>query len=1233
MRRALANALTVVMVVVTATSMVAPVLATPGGGPGGGATGGNGGTTADAPPDGLSSEALRLGAIDRLHSADLPGPDRRQDGLVADLNGTLSAYRDANHTTRAVFRIDTDVAAQTQQHAPSVAAWLAASDRALAVTAVADAERVLAALAARNVSVNEAPIRAQIESARRAIETGDERVGSPVAQIRQYARAWRAAERAIERADEQVAPQVTLPSRADPLHNGTLEYPVGGTVFDVRPGDVENVTVTVNDRTVAAATVTNGTLLGNVTFLANLTLRQHRNEVTIEAVETVENGSGTIVGTADLALDADGLTDTYERTTTGTDPLDRDSDSGLTDADEADDGVLDGNEDLEGDGVANFYEQFYGADPFDSDTDGDGLPDAYEIRVTTTRPDDVDTDGDGVTDPDADLDGDGLANSRELELGTDPLSADDDRDRLNDSAELAFGTNLSDPDTDGDGLLDGVEVRLGTDPLSPDSDGDGVPDDEERYETAVEHNGTGVSVEMRGPASILGNVTVREVDQQQDFDFRQAPVVRISNASSFDDATVTVPLGPDADLSDPANLSVYTWSPEDDEPWHRVNTTVDVENRTVTATVSSFSYFSVFDRNEWERRITDSFESNASQGTGQFVDVMLVIDTSGSMSGRKIRDARDASKVFVGALSGDDRGGLVGFSSFGRLHHGLTTDYDALNDSIDGLNAGGGTNIGSGLAVASDELATSGDPDHDKAMVLLSDGQTVNEGFALSEADQAAANGVTIFTVAVGGGADDQLLQEIASRTGGAFFEVDDSEALSDIFREVGEEVGRQDTDEDGIPNVVENASLTMPVGPQPGAPIDLEHDDPHSDDDGLADDEELTGWEVTTASLGDATIVQVEATDAVSNPGETNSDGVGLDDGEERDRNSDPLVREVMMTGLDVPTIARITENGPEAVVTGDDAVNGVSDRECTRFIAGGAACANLERKDNDLILFHQDVDHIAGGIRLPCIEITTPCHPSWLDNIDQKAGHTYLHFVGRVYVQTNDAGRDYDLPDEYDVRLHIDDFDVDARIYDVEDGDLGTVEGTLPNGRFEQSKRVHVVVEVPNQPLGEFSTFGSANAIANDYFVNAFEHIGELEYEAEGLEGQFAREGDDGEVSARLPYSLALGSGLEATASMVEESAEIYDEGIQIATAASTGFATASTTRRAIAITIGEYAQGKIDQRIESPSDLVQTANVEGIKVFAESVRAINRDVEDKVVDGDGSVVMAGPTVVRVN
>jgi hypothetical protein len=102
------------------------------------------------------------------------------------------------------------------------------------------------------------------------------------------------------------------------------------------------------------------------------------------------------------------------------------------------------------------------------DTDGDGMPDSWEIAHGLNPYD--------PTDAGLDPDNDGLTNLQEYQHGTDPHIADTDGDGLSDGQEVALGTNPLVADTDGDGLTDGQEVALGTNPLLADTDGDGIPD-------------------------------------------------------------------------------------------------------------------------------------------------------------------------------------------------------------------------------------------------------------------------------------------------------------------------------------------------------------------------------------------------------------------------------------------------------------------------------------------------------------------------------------------------------------------------------------------------------------------------------------------------------------------------------------------------------------------------------------------------------------------------------------
>ncbi|WP_296687098.1 Ig-like domain-containing protein [Flavobacterium sp.] len=233
------------------------------------------------------------------------------------------------------------------------------------------------------------------------------------------------------------------------------------------------------------------------------------------------DGDG-IVDAVDLDDDNDGILDTVEAAACSpADPncdtdgdgipnrLDSDSDNdGISDVKEAggtdtnNDGKVDGGVDANGvplstnggltppntDGTG-------GANPYDVDSDGDGISDAIEKGANGNAP--VDTDGDGTPDYlDLDSDNDGILDAVEKGTGTtlvdtdgdgtpDYRDTDSDNDGISDAIEKGTGTtpldtdgdgtpDYRDTDSDNDGILDSIEKGTGTTPI--DTDGDGTPD-------------------------------------------------------------------------------------------------------------------------------------------------------------------------------------------------------------------------------------------------------------------------------------------------------------------------------------------------------------------------------------------------------------------------------------------------------------------------------------------------------------------------------------------------------------------------------------------------------------------------------------------------------------------------------------------------------------------------------------------------------------------------------------
>jgi len=172
-------------------------------------------------------------------------------------------------------------------------------------------------------------------------------------------------------------------------------------------------------------------------------------------------------------------------------------------------------------------------------------------------------------------------------------------------------------------------------------------------------------------------------------------------------------------------------------------------------------------------------ESTAVKYVTRVHDDMLIVDRSGSMTTNdKIGAAKNAARLYVDATADGNKLGLVSFSGDATLDHDLadvnSSVRSSMKISITSLTAGGMTSIGDGLELGRQRLAALGDSEHPCTMVLLSDGDETQGSYWDDVKADVIASPCVVDTIALGPLADEPLMQEIASMTGGTYHYVPD---------------------------------------------------------------------------------------------------------------------------------------------------------------------------------------------------------------------------------------------------------------------------------------------------------------------------------------------------------------------------------------------------------------------------------------------------------------------------
>ena len=489
--------------------------------------------------------------------------------------------------------------------------------------------------------------------------------------------------------------------------------------------------------------------------------------------------------------------------------------------------------DTDGDGLTDSTEAVFGTDPTNPDTDDDGLTDYDEISVLDYNPLVKDTNGDGVEDGDEDADGDGLTNIQEGNFGTSMITADSDQDRLSDYDEvMTYKTDPLKKDTDGDGVNDGTEIDIGTDPLTPNTIFPTALGSNRVARGDTE--AVDISVKVSSDAKGAGTLEITKADiTDNPLISAQIPgflntVYNISSDGSFDIAEVSFTIGSGVGTPSETFQPRIYYINEETGLLEEVSNQ-RIEGGKIIAEVTHFSTYILLNKVDfdevWSKDIRPP-SSSQSFDKDPALDIVFVIDRSGSMSWNDSEKlALKLPQEFIDKLRDNkDKAAAVSFASSATIEFDLTFDKTSLKSKIANIYYSGGTDGTTGIKAALDILdnSTAGY----KYIIFLTDGED-NSWTQYSYDDllvRANDNGIVIYTIGMGS-AVETTLRKIASSTGGIYYKAttgtatDDILSLDKVYDDIQQEVVdlTADSNHDGITDyhtaLIEDGTLRLSNG------------------------------------------------------------------------------------------------------------------------------------------------------------------------------------------------------------------------------------------------------------------------------------------------------------------------------------------------------------------------------------------------------------------------------------